>query len=86
MVAEEGSSAVVVVLVVLLSLLLILVTGLVTAVCYLKWNKIKRDLFHVTSQAPLIETKEKEEAELLTKPVIPEPPPPPPPVELGKYS
>merc|ERR1712173_554252 len=26
--------------------------------------------------------KEKEEAELLTKPVIPEPPPPPPPVEL----
>ena len=56
------------------------------AVCFLKWSKIKKDLFQAAgaSQAPLIE--EKEEAELLNKPpVIPEPPPPPPPVELGEF-
>ena len=73
-------------LVILLSLLLIIISGLVAAVCFLKWSKIKKDLFQVAgaSQAPLIE--EKEEAELLTKPpVIPEPPPPPPPVELGEF-
>ena len=68
---------------ILLSLLLIVISGLVAAVCFLKWNKIKKDLFQVASQAPLMEAKE--EAELLTKPpVIPEPPPPPPPVELGE--
>ena len=67
-------------------MLLIIISGLVAAVCFLKWSKIKKDLFQVAgaSQAPLIE--EKEEAELLTKPpVIPEPPPPPPPVELGEF-
>ena len=73
--------------VILLSLLLIIISGLVAAVCFLKWSKIKKDLFQAAgaSQAPLIE--EKEEAELLNKPpVIPEPPPPPPPVELGEFS
>ena len=79
-----GFVLVVVILIILLSLLLILISGLTAAVCFLKWNKIKKELFHVTSQAPLLEGKEKEEQELLTKPVIPEPPPPPPPVELGK--
>ena len=72
--------------VILLSLLLIIISGLVAAVCFLKWSKIKKDLFQAAgaSQAPLIE--EKEEAELLNKPpVIPEPPPPPPPVELGEF-
>ena len=81
----EANTGVVIILVILLSLLLIIISGLIAAVCFLKWNKIKKELFHVTSQAPLIEGKEKEETELLTKPVvIPEPPPPPPPVELGK--
>ena len=72
--------------VIVLSLLLIIISGLVAAVCFLKWSKIKKDLFQAAaaSQAPLIDEKEEAEAELLTKPpVIPEPPPPPPPIELG---
>merc|ERR1719282_2208019 len=70
----EANTGVVIILVILLSLLLIIISGLIAAVCFLKWNKIKKELFHVTSQAPLIEGKEKEETELLTKPVvIPEP-------------
>ena len=72
--------------VIVLSLLLIIISGLVAAVCFLKWSKIKKDLFQAAaaSQAPLIDEKEEAEAELLTKPpVIPEPPPPPPPMELG---
>ena len=53
------------------------------AVCFLKWNKIKKEFFKVTSQAPLIEEKEKEETEPLSKVEIPVPPPLPPPIEIG---
>jgi len=77
-----SSTAVVVVLIILLSLLLIIISGIIAAVCFLKWNKIKKEFFQVTSQAPLIEEKEKEESEPLSKVEIPVPPPPPPPIEL----
>ena len=72
------------VLIILLSLLLIIISGIIAAVCFLKWNKIKKEFFQVTSQAPLIEEKEKEESEPLSKVEIPVPPPPPPPIELGQ--
>ena len=72
-----------VILIILLSLVLIIISGLVAAVCFLKWNKIKKEFFKVTSQAPLIEEKEKEETEPLSKVEIPVPPPLPPPVEIG---
>merc|ERR1711953_624611 len=77
-----SSTAVVAVLIILLSLLLIIISGIIAAVCFLKWNKIKKEFFQVTSQAPLIEEKEKEESEPLSKVEIPVPPPPPPPIEL----
>ena len=84
-VEEAGSStAVVVILIVLLSLLLIVISGIVAVFCFLKWNKIKKELFQVTSQAPLLEEKEKEETEPLSEVKIPVPPPPPPPIELGQ--
>merc|ERR1711879_853717 len=77
-----SSTAVVVVLIILLSLLLIIISGIIAAVCFLKWNKIKKEFFKVTSQAPLIEEKEKEETEPLSKAEIPVPPPLPPPIEI----
>ena len=84
-VEEAGSStAVVIILIILLSVLLIIISGIVAVFCFLKWNKIKKELFQVTSQAPLIEEKEKEESEPLAKVEIPVPPPPPPPIELGQ--
>ena len=81
----ESNTAIFVILIILLSLVLIIVSGLVAAVCFLKWNKIKKEFFKVTSQAPLIEEKEKEETEPLSKVEIPVPPPLPPPVEIGSF-
>merc|ERR1712110_1145257 len=57
-------------------------SGIIAAVCFLKWNKIKKEFFKVTSQAPLIEEEEKEETEPLSKVEIPVPPPLPPPIEI----
>ena len=79
----ESNTAIFVILIILLSLVLIIISGLVAAVCFLKWNKIKKEFFKVTSQAPLIEEKEKEETEPLSKVEIPAPPPLPPPIEIG---
>ena len=67
-VEEAGSStAVVVILIVLLSLLLIVISGIVAVFCFLKWNKIKKELFQVTSQAPLLEEKERKKLNLSPK-------------------
>ena len=77
--SQEGSG-IITALVILLSLILIILTGVLAAVCFLKWNNIKKELLAVTASAPLLSPLQ-EEAEPV-KAEIPVPPPPPPPVEL----
>ena len=79
----ESNGAIFVIFVILLSLVLIISSGLLAAVCFLKWNKIKKEFFQISSQPPLIEDKEKEETEPLSKVEILVPPPLPPPIEIG---